>query len=326
MELMKKRRPRPKIVDISIVIKTISNIDCDTKTCKVDCVIETGWNDSSVANGKSLVPGFDPQLRVVNGIDMQELSNRLEVVDVLRGRMLRRVEYRGKVFMQKMNMHYFPFDEQIIEIIVRPSKHGITKAMLHFSNGGQSPEFNLPSEWYFLGISAKQKRTTTIPNPSKSVFSSMHILIGIQRESDHHVANGFVPAFVLTCVSFTTYSIVSLDSFYFRHRCIIACIVLTLLMKFVVVKELKMVGSSMMMDMYVNMSLFCQLVALFATSLVQKYEYENQDTSRLLNIAFFLLGLSVYLYYHIVLFRSVWKYNTDVKQHWPKIRADESTK
>lgn len=314
-----------KLVEVSFKIYSIADIDCIEVTFRVNIKLFLRWEDPQligIPEGTILnhsqqeqIHGiFDPDIRISNEFELEQTSREFRVIDSTLGRVKLSLGYRGKIYIVDMSLKYFPFDAQNLQIILRPHKLDENKLILEYCAEESASDYHPVHEWRFVGFCAKRGRTDPNTSSAGKIYSTLHILICVQRESDWFVNNIIMPTFVLTMVSWATFGLYPTADYGVRLDCTIGVILATIANKFVVGDSLPKVPFRTLVDQYIDVSFFCQVISIFATIFVAKYSEENAITSHWLNISFFLAELIIYVTFHIWFFWVHWAHRDDVKK------------
>jgi len=313
-----------KVVDVSFKIYSIADIDCIEVTFRVNIKLFLHWEDPKligIPDGTVLVPGkddipglFDPDIRISNEFELEETSRELRVTDSATGRVKFSIGYRGKIYIVNMSLKYFPFDAQNLQIILRPHKLDEKKLVFEYNAEESASDYHPVHEWRFVGFCAKRGRTDPATSSAGKTYSTLHIIICVQRESDWFVNNIIMPTFVLTMVSWATFGLYPAVDYGVRLDCSVGVILATIANKFVVGDSLPKVPFRTLVDQYIDVSFLCQVISIFATIFVEKYSDENEITAQWLNISFFLLEVAIYVVFHIWFLWVHWTHRDDVKK------------
>jgi hypothetical protein len=280
----RKEKKKPKIVSISVKIYSISDINCIEVTFQVSIKLFLRWEDPKLIGhkvgrvkpgiepGEYEIPGlFNPDIQIANEFELHETSRDLRVIDSKTGKVKLSVSYRGKLFMMEMGLKYFPFDAQNLQIILKPHKLDETNVILKYSPDESASDFHPVHEWRFVGFCAKHYRTDPNTSTVGKIYSSLHVVICVQRESGWFVNNILIPTFILTMVSWATFGLYPTGEYAVRMDSAVGTILATVANKFVVADSLPKVPYRSLVDIYLDVSFLCQVIAVFATILVSMY-------------------------------------------------------
>jgi hypothetical protein len=184
----------PRTVEVSVKINNISDINCVEVTFQISFKLFLRWEDPKLIglpsgtiikeNGEDWeIPGlFNPDIVIINEFELAEVGKEFRVVDGTTGKVKLSTNYRGKIFMMNMGLKYFPFDAQNLQIILRPHKLDETKLVLSYNREDSASEYHPIHEWRFVGFCAKRYHTDPSTSTAGKVYSSLHIVICVQRE------------------------------------------------------------------------------------------------------------------------------------------------
>eukprot|EP01034_Spumella_vulgaris_P022719 gene22719-28875_t len=290
--------------------------------------------------GEYEIPGlFNPDIQIANEFEVAETARDLRVLDSKTGKVKLSVAYRGKLFMMEMGLKYFPFDAQNLQIILKPHKLDETNVILKYSPDESASDFHPVHEWRFVGFCAKHYRTDPNTSTVGKIYSSLHVVICVQRESGWFVNNILIPTFILTMVSWATFGLYPTGEYAVRMDSAVGTILATVANKFVVADSLPKVPYRSLVDIYLDVSFLCQVIAVFATILVSMYatpynyvheieevEVHHDDLfveeqhhrkelwTDHLNLYFFLLDAAIYTLFHIWYIVLLYYHSSDVKR------------
>jgi hypothetical protein len=280
----KIEKKKPKLVSISIKIYSISDINCVEATFQASFKLFMRWEDPKLVGqkegylkqgaeeGEYEVPGiFNPDIQVTNEFELEETGRELRVLDSSTGRVKLSVAYKGKLFMMEMGLKFFPFDAQNLQIILKPHKLEEQKVVLRYSSDESASDFHPVHEWRFVGFCAKHYRTDPNTSTTNKIYSSLHIVICVQRESGWFINNIIIPTFVLTMVAWATFGLYPTGQYAVRMNASVGTILATIENKFAAGDSLSKVPYRSMVDLYIDMSFICQAIAVISTALVFMY-------------------------------------------------------
>jgi hypothetical protein len=224
-----------------------------------------------IKHGHEVKGMFDPGVQISNEFELHESHKHFEILNSQTGRVQLSAHYRGKLFMMEMGLTYFPFDAQNLQIILKPHKLDESKVILKYSSEESVSDFHPVHEWRFVGFCAKHYRTDPSTSSTGKIYSSLHVVTCVQRESRWFVNNILIPSFILTVVSWASFGLYPSDEYAVRMALAMEIILATLANKFVVAEELPKVPYRSLVDIYLDVSFTCQVIAVFATILVSLY-------------------------------------------------------
>ena len=103
-----------------------------------------------------------------------------------------------------MDLYMFPFDCQNLQIIVKPNKKDISQVVL---TPGEAALNKIPAtEWAIVGNLCRTDHTDPSTSTAGKVYSSMHIIMLVQRESGWYVKNIIFPTVSMVALNCTVYA------------------------------------------------------------------------------------------------------------------------
>jgi len=336
-----KGEKRPKVVLVSFKINHVTEIDVVSCTFNVSCSLFYHWEDPTLIGhptGKistaSLGAGSDAEVIVVNDLTLEETS-RSEVVEVINsstGAVKMSKHVKGRVFLMSLDLQMFPFDVQNLSINLRSKRQDITDTVLEYFSEESTVDAHPQHEWIFHGYSAMTY--TTLPHYSTTgkIYSSLHIVVLVQRHSGWFINNVFLVSFVLTLVSWTAYALPITQLHPGQYDITLLTLLASITNKYVIGDKLPKVPYRTIVDTYIDMSFLCQIFGVLSAVLrdwlvENDHEASDQAHRRLsthehesgwlriaphLNNLLFFINLSVFTMYHIWLFIKLRKHTADV--------------
>ena len=209
---------------------------------------------------------FEPS--IVNEAELKVMNRVMQVKDGGTGFLKLSVDYRGKLLIPNMSLHLFPFDVQQLRICIKPLNHTIDEVELHAANDDSDVEHHARHEWRILGhcttTYATNAETYTSDDSlcsaaeyAPKVYSSLHIIVLVERESDWYVRSILMPMVSLVVLSMCCYAF-KVDAIAGRMESSVALILTNIAMKFSVGDFMPKVPYRTLCDWYLEVSFFCQ--------------------------------------------------------------------
>jgi len=329
-----EKEKQPKVVLVSFKINHVTEIDVVSCNFHVSCSLFYHWEDPSLIGhplGKikkaDLGPESDAEIIVVNDLTLEETS-RAEVVEVINsatGAVKMSKHVKGRVFLMSLDLQMFPFDVQNLSINLRSKRQDITDTVLEYFSEESTVDAHPQHEWIFHGYSALTY--TTLPHYSTTgkIYSSLHIVVLVQRHSGWFINNVFLVSFVLTLVSWTAYALPIAQLHPGQYDITLLTLLASITNKYVIGDKLPKVPYRTVVDGYIDISFFCQIFGVLSAVLrdwvvdhgdsVHRRLGEETGWLRVaphLNTLLFFTNVGVFAIYHLWLFFKLKNHVADV--------------
>ena len=213
-EEVKKGQPKSKLVLVSFKVNNVSEIDVVKCTFNANVSLFFHWEDPSLI-GKPLGKiekselGFDPEIMVINSLDLQETEShyRLELINTYTGAVKESRHFHGKVFLLSLDLLTFPFDCQNLSINLRSKRKDFNNVILEYFSEESTVDAHPQHEWLFHGYTAMSYTTLPKYSTTGKIYSSLHVVVQVQRHAGWFVNNIMLPFFILTVISWASYVI-----------------------------------------------------------------------------------------------------------------------
>jgi hypothetical protein len=310
-------------VDVAFKINHISDIESIDSTFTISIKIFYHWEDPKLVGHKKCVLSeseveengyFDPDIIITNDFEMCVVSKEFKVIDSKTGAVKVSVLTKGKCFIQNMDLSHFPFDAQNLQLILRPRRLDINSVELCFDASESAMDSHPLHEFRVYGYTAKSYRTDPKASSVGKVYSSLHIITMVQRQSEWYINNVFLASFVLTVLSWASYSLPPEDSLV-RMSITILALVCSIEHKYVVGDELPKLPYRTILDIYVDVNFGTQIYATLVNVLVYHYqtaEYGAPWAQSHLNDLLFFIQLGIFVLFHCWYLVTLRDYFSDV--------------
>jgi hypothetical protein len=201
----------PKEIEIQYSVHSVSNIDAKSNTYEIDAEVFFFWNEPK-AVGRPLgeilhlkkEDMFDPQIYVTNQHELHHHHYETRVLDSFNGDVVCSVHYRGTLYITGMDLRYFPFDCQNLQIGLRTTRLEAEKVLLkpRFPN---SLHHHGVHEWIILDHLLRDFLTDPNLSSAHKEYSIMFITILVKRQSIWFVNNIFIISGLLVMFSWASY-------------------------------------------------------------------------------------------------------------------------
>ena len=158
----------------------------------VDFKVFYYWTDDKCKGRKGRLelnePGlFNPELVIDNDAGLQLTHWEFQVKDSKTGLVKLSEYYRGKLMIPNMSLDMFPFDFQNLRICIKPHKKTIDEVELHPLPDECAIEHHARHEWNVIGSRTAMYATNPEHSTTAKVYSALHVIVLVERESDWHV-------------------------------------------------------------------------------------------------------------------------------------------
>jgi len=199
-----RRRRRGKKVQVGYKINGIRNVHSIDCMFTVDFKVFYYWTDDKCKGRKGRLelnePGlFNPELVIDNDAGLQLTHWEFQVKDSKTGLVKLSEYYRGKLMIPNMSLDMFPFDFQNLRICIKPHKKTIDEVELHPLPDECAIEHHARHEWNVIGSRTAMYATNPEHSTTAKVYSALHVIVLVERESDWHVRMIMCDLRVLRC-------------------------------------------------------------------------------------------------------------------------------
>ena len=199
-----RRRRRGKKVQVGYKINGIRNVHSIDCMFTVDFKVFYYWTDDKVKGRKGRLelnePGlFNPELIIDNDAGLQLTHWEFQVKDSKTGLVKLSEYYRGKLMIPNMSLDMFPFDFQNLRICIKPHKKTIDEVELHPLPDECAIEHHARHEWNVIWSRTAMYATNPEHSTTAKVYSALHVIVLVERESDWHVRMIMCDLGVLRC-------------------------------------------------------------------------------------------------------------------------------
>ena len=194
-------------VRVHFEVLDLASIDSVAQTFDADIYYELSWVDSDLAfrGRESRVMGldevWDPQIQIVNQRSAQKTFP--DLVEVFPdGQVVYRQRLLGR-FSQVLNLKKFPFDRQILKVVMVPTGMSNDTILLQAeTTSGVDDQLSIP-DWR-----VQSWRTVSAPiliGQEDAEISSVTIEIDVDRESGFYMVKVILPLVLIVLMSFTVF-------------------------------------------------------------------------------------------------------------------------
>lgn len=203
----------PLEVEIGYKVNCVSDIQVISSTFTVDIKLFYRWKDPraiGIAKGtyvdvheKGL---FEPEIVVCNAHALELTSETTKISDSTTGELKRTLDYKGSLFITKMDLKLFPFDCQNLELVLKPRVKPSSEVVLVPAAADKCAfQRAVIHEWNIVGHIAKEFLTDPSQSTTHKQYSTVYIVIQAQRQPGWFVNNVFIVSASLLIFTWTTY-------------------------------------------------------------------------------------------------------------------------
>jgi len=316
-----KEDEQPTVVLVSFKINNITNIDVSSCTFNINFNLFNHWEDEKLI-GKKEGPlrrdelGFDPDVIVVNDLTLETHKTEYNLVNSDTGAVKMVQHIKGKVFLLSLDLQVFPFDCQNLSINLRSRKTDHKKVVLEYLQEESTVDAHPQHEWVNHGYTAMQYTTLPQFSTTGKIYSSLHLVVLMQRHASWYIHNAAMPSFGLTILSWASYLLSD------ENRILLAlgAMLLSLLNRMIISHKLPKVPYRTLIETYLDASLSCQFLSLLS-AVAQDRWGDSDSSSASLDLILFLVNLCCYLAYHCWLFLKIKTHLKEVKPWREKATA-----
>ena len=313
----------PKVVWVSFKIYNVSNIDSKSCLFLINIKIFYHWIDEKLIGykkgflkrdddtGEYPVQGlFDPGIIVMNGFHLLEIERQFQVVISETGQVKLGIRYRGQARIINMDLKFFPFDAQNLHIVLRPERLDMAVVKMRYLEEESTMDSHTNSEFNIFGFTARRYTTDREASTTHKIYSSIHIIILVQRESGWFVNNLMFSSFILAIVCWATFAMES-----GRMELTMLALMASIANKFVCGNLTVKVPYRTLLDIYVDASFLTQILTVLCNLVREAYPLHSEKKFQ--NWEFILLLFQVlwFIIFHIWFSLKLWRYKRHV-QKW----------
>ena len=261
LRLNRRRGKRIKVGYKINGIRNVNSIDC---TFTIDFKVFYYWTDERVkGRPKGTVVDihepdlFQPELIISNEAELSLTHWEFQVKDPKTGLLKLSEYYRGKLLIPNMSLHFFPFDVQNLRICIKPHKKTIEEVELHPLLDEMAIEHHARHEWRVIGTCSAMYATNPEHSTTGKVYSSLHIIVLVERESDWHVRMIMLPIFLIAVCSLCCYAF-EVSDLAGRMETAVALLLTNVATKFTIADYMPKVPYRTLCDFYLDVCFFCQ--------------------------------------------------------------------
>lgn len=242
-------------------IRNVNSIDC---TFTIDFKVFYYWTDYRVkGRPKGTVVDihepdlFQPELIISNEAELSLTHWEFQVKDPKTGLLKLSEYYRGKLLIPNMSLHFFPFDVQNLRICIKPHKKTIDEVELHPLVDEMAIEHHARHEWRVIGSCTAMYATNPEHSTTGKVYSSLHIIVLVERESDWHIRMIMLPILLIAVCSLCCFAF-GVDDIAGRMETAVALMLTNVATKFTITDYMPKVPYRTLCDFYLDVCFFCQ--------------------------------------------------------------------
>ena len=307
--LVSKAKSNPVVVLVSFKFNNVSKIDPFRGTFVVNISLFYHWEDPSLI-GRPLGHvdesdlSVNPDIIILNDLDLVETSEHrsLELINTYTGAVKQSRHFKGRVFLLSLDLADFPFDCHNLSLNLRSKKKDFNNILLEYFSEESTVDAHPQHEWLFHGYTALTYTTLPKYSTTGKIYSSLHVVVQVQRNSGWYINNVLIPFFALTCVSWTSYSQPEAPGGVYDLSVLI--LAASLINKHVVSERLAKVPYRTLIDWYVDCSFLCQLFSILSVVL--------KDWLRDVNWVLLYVNVGVYTAFHLWFLLTLWAHSKDV--------------
>ena len=313
---------KPTVVLVSFKINNVSDIDVFKGTFVVNISIFYHWEDPALI-GKPLGHvsekdlSVNPDMIVINDLDLVETKEHysLELLNTYTGAVKQSRHYKGRAFLLSLDLLMFPFDCHNLSLNLRSKKQDFNNVVLEYFSEESTVDAHPQHEWLFHGYTALTFETLPKYSTTGKCYSSLHVVVQVQRNSGWFVNNAIIPFFCLTAVSWASYSLP--ESIAGLYDLSVLTLVASILVKISTSVRLAQVPYRTMADWYIDVSMVCQLFSVLSVVL--------KDWIADLNMALLYANVGIYALFHTWFFVHLYYHSIDVSDWKERVRALNAT-
>lgn len=316
----------PLIVTVGYKINSIGEVNSVTACFEVDFKLFVHWEDPAfIGKDKDSVKKassskLDPGLEFMNGRKLNIYHQDAKLKNSATGAIKLSIYCRGWMMMMSMDLYMFPFDCQNLQIGVKPNKKDITEVVL--ASGERSINMILRQEWDVVGHLCRAYHTDPSTSSSTKVYSSMHIIVLVRRESGWYVKNIMLPTVAMVILNYTVYAF-PLDEVGARMEIAVGLVLATAVNKIVVSDKLAKVPYQTFIDRFQGACFYYQLfLGIQMPAIYLAYVGIEHNVAFWLNIILFLSSAILFFTLCYSFTQSLTRHLTDVDV-WKALAHDD---
>ena len=238
----------------------------------VDFKVFYYWTDDKVKGRKGRLelnePGlFNPELVIDNDAGLQLTHWEFQVKDSKTGLVKLSEYYRGKLMIPNMSLDMFPFDFQNLRICIKPHKKTIDEVELHPLPDECAIEHHARHEWNVIGSRTAMYATNPEHSTTAKVYSALHVIVLVERESDWHVRMIMWPIFLINICALSVYAF-PLEDLAGRMETSVALLLTNVATRFTTSDYMPKVPYSTLCDEILDWCFFFQFIGLVSNPLL----------------------------------------------------------
>ena len=306
---------KPTVVLVSFKVNNVSEIDVFKGTFMVNISVFYHWEDPKLI-GKPLGQisekelSMNPDMIVINDLDLVG-SKDLELINTFTGAVKQSRHYKGRVFLLSLDLSMFPFDCHNLSINLRSKKMDFNNVVLEYFSEESTIDAHPQHEWLFHGYTALSFETLPKYSTTGKSYSTLHVVVQVQRNSGWYVNNVIIPFSCLTAVSWASYSLP--EAIAGLYDLSVLTLVASILVKIATNERLVKVPNRTMADWYVDISMLCQLFSVLSVVL--------KDWVADLNATLLYINVGIYAVFHLWFLVHLHYHSLDVKDWRDRVSA-----
>ncbi|KAJ1455408.1 hypothetical protein M885DRAFT_520347 [Pelagophyceae sp. CCMP2097] len=252
-------------------IRDLNSINC---TFTIDFKVFYYWDEPSVVGmpqGFALDPLgpqlFQPELVISNEADLTLSHWEFQVKDPKLGLVKLSQYYRGKLLIPNMSLVHFPFDVQNLRICIKPHKKSINELELVPATSENAVEHHARHEWRVIGSCTACYATNPAHSTTGKVYSALHIVVLVERESHWHVRTIMLPICSIAVLSLSVYAF-RVDDVAGRSETAVALVLTNIAMKLTIADYMPKLPYRTLCDVYLDVCFLCQIIICVSNSVI----------------------------------------------------------
>jgi len=304
--------------DVFVRINMFQISDVDTVACTfaANFFLTATWRDHELdyetlknikdpkdpkAQSKKIQESFDPKLMFMNAVGSPKYEDNFEL-DWMRGRdgspaVCVRMEVTG-TFREQFELRSFPMDAQPLNILI--TSHNRKDILtLHGDDDKESSrtrtEFMILNEFELSPVRFCSAKTV---HKHHAGYPLLYAGVIVSRNYGYHLWNVFLPTFLITLMSVTTFS-VPLEEVSDRCGVILTLVLTSVAYKFIVSQGLPKISYCTFLDTYVMISfLFLTVIALGVSLVGYVSKHISEEGASTMDKVFFRTSVSFFFIWH----------------------------
>lgn len=275
-------KKEPVKVYVSYKVNCVSDISAILSTFEVDIKIFYYWVDAKLigkkknsdvdfSEDKTL---FNPDVVITNEHNLEERSRTVKVNNPKTGEVKCSLQYNGTVFMTSMDLKFFPFDCQNLQVCIKPYKLPIEECILVARPAADCAlDHHVAHEWELLGHCMKIYETDPMTSSVGKVYSTLYITVLCQRQPNWFVNNIFIPSCCFLGMSWLSY-FMDASNHDGRLGLVLNTVMASIANKYVVGDSLPKVNYKTLADVYIDYCFYLQAITILMHSIITKFQNE----------------------------------------------------